>query len=154
MKKIFFVLVICFSNSCSTPIQNVLEQNKKNQGKWIDSKTRLDSAYIDLNKKRFVYSYSIKNHETVSANKIDFKDKIFERLAENNLKKNVSLNVSEFKIIHQENLDLEFKYYSLNHRENIGNVFFKRNNKSFEFEKKEDEWSKSIDLFFEKFMKE
>jgi len=154
MKKLIYILLICFSNSCSTPIENIIEQNKKFQGKWIDSITRLDSVYIDLNKNRFIYSYSIKNHETVSVKNIDLKDKIFERNMENNLKKNVSLNNSEFKIIHEANLDLEFKYYSLDHKENIGNVFFKRNNKSFDFEKKEDEWSEAINLFFDNFMKE
>tara|TARA_Y100001968_G_scaffold333587_1_gene397420 strand:+ start:3927 stop:4388 length:462 start_codon:yes stop_codon:yes gene_type:complete len=152
MKNLLFILLFFFV-SCSTPIEKVLEQNTKLEGEWIDSKTRFDSAYLDKNKNRFIYSYSIKNHETYSTEKIDFQDKIFERLMENNLKENVNLSSVEFKIIHECNLDLEFKYYSLNHRENIANVFFKRKNKSFDFERPQSEWNEAVDLFFEKLMK-
>ena len=154
MKKLLFILIIYLFYSCSTPIEKVLEQSRKLEGKWIDSKTRLDSAYVDINKKRFIYSYSIKYHETSSIDKIDFNDKVFERLMENSLKENVSLNNLDFKIIHESNLDLEFKYYSLNHRENIGNVFFKRNNQNFNLERPENKWNEVIDLFFEKLIKE
>lgn len=132
----------------SKSLKALIDSNKKLSGQRLDEKIVFDSSYIK--NKTFVYAFTVNGHQTESATKIDFRDKIFERLMQLQLQNDVNLNNVDFKIIHDARINLEFEYYSDDFREKIAIASFVRTADGFRLERAESEWNKVVDLMFEK----
>ena len=147
--RYFFLLIICsVFISCKSPVDKIAEIENKLIGYQVD-KITFDSVSVDKKNSLFIYNYSVKDHKTLDPKKIDINDKIFEKNIQENLKNTVKITNDKFNVLYDQKFDLVFKYYSVDDKENIANVYFYRGPKDYLFKREPSEWNEIVDLFYE-----
>lgn len=136
--------------SCNGPIETILSNNEKYFGKMIDNETRFDTAYTEggLN---FYYCYSIKNKTNWSEDETaEFQKKLMEKILSENLKPRVNLENAEFKVLHDNDYNINFLYRDFVSGSNLVTIKFNKSVEGYQLDKTTSEWDESVDMFYNK----
>jgi hypothetical protein len=150
-KLIALSFIVCFISSCNSPLENVIERNKKLEGTLLDDVTRFDSVHIDSDKSLFTYHYTIlQSSLDTSSEGYLFTCRLFQKQMEERLKGQVNLTNEEFRVLHESGFGIKFGYQDLQTNQPIGQVVFSNSMNGYNLMREEDEWTDVVDMAYDK----
>lgn len=136
---------------CNSPLENVIERNKKLEGTQLDEVTRFDSIHYDVRNGKFSYHYTItKSSLDTTSEDFVFACRLFQKQMEENLKVQVTLDNEEFRILHGSGCQVSFVYQDAQVNQQIAQVDFSNTTEGFLLSRQIDEWTDVVDMTYDK----
>jgi hypothetical protein len=148
--SLYSLALTIFFLSCKGPIDKVIANNQMHYGKMLDDITRFDSVFIDQ-ENNFNYCYSLENKYKLEDLKgAKFQSKLIEKMLGENLIPKVNLQNQEFKVLHQNKLNIRFIYNDIKNGKVLASLKFKITQDGYKLEREKSEWDDVVNLFYEK----